>query len=114
MTYSALGRLLGLSLTLTLTAAPGLAQGSFDGTWILKRSFAANANARECGPMGMDFRITIKGSVVSAPGGRGTVSPSGAIRFPGVGNYFTGTVYGNSVTGTYTGRCQGTFSGRRR
>jgi hypothetical protein len=61
----------------------------------------------------MDFRIRIKGRVVFAPGGRGSVSPSGAIRFPGTGNYFTGTLRGNQASGTYKGHCQGTFSGRR-
>jgi hypothetical protein len=115
MSFKVLGPLLGSTLVLVLTAAPAPAQrgGGFDGPWTLKRSFTLNEKGPGCGPSGMDFRIRIKGGVVFAPGGRGSVSPSGAIRFPGVGNYFTGTVRGNSVSGTYRGRCQGTFSGRR-
>ena len=115
MTRYAISRLIGASLFVSALTAPALAQrgGSFDGTWFLKRSFSANEKGPGCGPVGVDFRIRIKGGVVFAPGGKGSASPSGAIRFPGVGNYFTGTLRGNTASGTYTGHCQGTFSGRR-
>ncbi len=114
MSFEPIARVVGASFALALAATPGLAQrGGFDGTWLLKRSFTANEIGPGCGPIGVSFRIRIKGSVVTAPGGRGSLSPSGAIRFPGVGNYFTGTLRGNTASGTYTGRCQGTFSGRR-
>jgi hypothetical protein len=107
-----IARLLMGALVLTL-AVPGLAQGSFDGTWVLRRTFSANGKGAGCGPQGVDFRITIRGRVVLAPGGKGSVSPSGQIRFPGTANYFTGTVHGNTVSGTYRGVCTGTFSGSR-
>jgi hypothetical protein len=115
MSFRLIVGLLGAGLLPAATAAPGLAQGggSFDGTWLLRRSFTANEQGPGCGPIGVDFRIRIKGGVVFAPGGRGSVSPSGQIRFPGTGNYFRGTLRGNSASGTYTGRCQGTFTGRR-
>ena len=114
MSFKSIVRLLGACLVLALAATPGLAQrGGFDGTWLLKRSFTANEIGQGCGPMGSEFRIRIKGRVVTAPGGRGSVSPSGVVRFPGVGNYFTGTLRGNTASGTYKGHCQGTFNGRR-
>jgi hypothetical protein len=113
MSLKAFGRL-GVAVVLLLAADAALAQrGGFDGTWIMRRSFEANEKGPGCGPIGVDFRIRIRGGVVFAPGGRGSVSPSGAIRFPGTGNYFTGTLRGNSASGTYRGRCTGTFSGRR-
>jgi hypothetical protein len=115
MSIRAIGRLLGAALLLALAATPALAQGgsSFDGTWIMRRSFNTNETGPGCSPIGVDFRIRIRGGVVFAPGGRGSVSPSGAIRFPGTGNYFTGTLRGNTASGTFRGRCTGTFSGRR-
>src|SRR5262245_10976056 len=115
MSLKAIGRLLGVAVVLVLAADAALAQrgGGFDGTWIMRRSFEANETGPGCGPIGVDFRIRIRGSVVLAPGGRGSVSPSGAIRFPGTGNYFTGTLRGNAASGTFRGRCTGTFSGRR-
>src|SRR5262245_50050838 len=115
MTRYTIARLIGASLVAAASTSPALAQrgGSFDGTWFLTRSFSANESGPGCGPLGVDFRIRIKGGIIFAPGGKGSASQSGAIRFPGVGNYFTGTLRGNTASGTYTGRCQGTFSGRR-
>jgi hypothetical protein len=115
MTRNTIARLVGASLVVAATAAPALAQGggSFDGTWFLRRSFTTNEKGPGCGPIGMDFRVRIKGGVVFAPGGRGSVSPSGQIRSPGTGNDFRGTLRGNSASGTYTRHCQGTFTGRR-
>ena len=115
MAVNAIGRLLGASLVVAATAAPVLAQrgSGFDGTWTVTRTFTANEIGRGAAPSGAEFRIRIKGGVVSAAGGSGSVSPSGTIRFPGTGNYFRGTLRGNSGSGTYTGRCQGTFSARR-
>src|SRR5688500_16267811 len=88
MSFLPIVRLLTGALVLTL-AVPGLAQDSFDGTWVLRRTFTANGKGAGCGPQGVDFRITIRSRVVLAPGGKGSVSPSGQIRFPGTANYFT-------------------------
>jgi hypothetical protein len=51
--------------------------------------------------------------VVKAPAGTGTISPSGAFTAPGKSNLFTGTLRGNSGSGTYTGKCTGTFTASR-
>lgn len=82
--------------------------GNFDGTWSLYRSASPN-----CHRTGQAFKIGISGSVVHAPGGQGTISPSGAIRFPGKANAFTGTLHGTSGSGTYAGKCTGTFTASR-
>jgi hypothetical protein len=113
MSCKVVGGLFCMALMLTLAAIPAPAQQGrgFDGTWTLKRS--VNPNQKECGHRGAQFRIRIKGGVVSAPGGRGSVTPSGAIRFPGMTSYFTGTLQGNVGQGTSTGRCGGPFSARR-
>jgi hypothetical protein len=81
----------------------------FDGAWTLQRSIT-----RECGPKNSHLVIHIRGGVVSGWGGRtGSISPSGAITVPGKVNHFTGTLRGNSGSGTYTGKCAGTFTATR-
>jgi hypothetical protein len=50
---------------------------------------------------------------VQSPSGTGSISPSGALRVPGKVNMFTGTLRGNSGSGTYSGRCSGTFTASR-
>jgi uncharacterized caspase-like protein len=82
--------------------------GSFDGKWSLYRSASGS-----CHPTGQAFTIRIAGGVVHAPGGTGSISPSGAIRFPGRSNAFSGTLRGSSGSGTYSGRCSGTFTATR-
>jgi hypothetical protein len=82
--------------------------GAFDGAWRAIRSSTA-----VCGPNGAAFSIRISGTVVYGPGGQGSVSPSGAISFPGSANYFTGRINGSSGSGTYSGKCEGTFTLRR-
>ena len=91
-------------------AAPAYAQSQFNGTWTVSR---ANSNTEGCGTGGSVFRITVRNGAVTAPGGSGSVSAAGAIRFPGVANVFTGTLNGNSGSGHYSGRCSGVFSARR-
>jgi tRNA A-37 threonylcarbamoyl transferase component Bud32 len=81
----------------------------FDGAWTFTRSVT-----ERCGPQGSVFSVIIAGGVVHGPGGKGSVSPSGQVRFPGKANYFTGTLSANSGRGTYEGRCTGTFTARRR
>jgi hypothetical protein len=81
----------------------------FDGTWTMYRSASGS-----CHPKGQAFPVRISGSVVYGPGGTGTISPSGTIHFPGTANSFTGTLRGNSGSGTYSGKCTGTFTASRR
>jgi len=97
-----------LLAALCLIAAPSQAQSQFNGAWTVSRSLAPG-----CGPPGGVFTITLRNGAVSAPGGRGSVSASGAVRFPGEANQFTGQLNGNEGSGTYFGRCTGTFSARR-
>jgi uncharacterized caspase-like protein len=79
--------------------------GNFDGTWLLTRSIT-----HECGADNT-LVVRISGSVVIGHGGRtGSISPSGTIQVPGNVNNFTGTLRGNSGSGTYTGKCTGTFT----
>lgn len=80
----------------------------FDGTWTLRRSVTP-----QCGARSSVFTIQIRGGTVRAPGGAGSISPSGALRFPGRANSFAGTLRGNSGGGTYSGRCSGTFTASR-
>jgi len=77
----------------------------FDGVWTVTRSTAPG-----CGPKGGTFTIRVSGSVVKGPAGTGSISPSGAFTAPGKSNHFTGTLRGNSGSGTYTGKCTGTFT----
>lgn len=99
----------GACLLLALPAASSAhAQGAFDGRWSVTRSMP-----RECGQRGHVFTIRIKGGSVTAARGTGSVSPSGAISFPGEANNFTGTLSGNSGSGSYTGKCAGTWTARR-
>jgi uncharacterized caspase-like protein len=82
-----------------------LERTGFDGTWTLRRSVTP-----QCGARGSVFTIRIQGNTVHAPGGGGSISPSGALRVPGRANVFTGTLRGNSGGGTYSGKCSGTFT----
>ena len=77
----------------------------FDGTWTLRRSVTP-----QCGARGSVFTIRIEGNTVRAPGGAGSIAPSGALRVPGRANVFTGALRGNSGSGTYSGKCSGTFT----
>jgi hypothetical protein len=83
-----------LLVTLMLGARP-LSAAGFDGTWRTNR-----AAPKGCSVIGSDFTITIRNGVVKAPGGSGSVSASGAIQFPGRTNIFTGTLQGNSGSGS--------------
>jgi hypothetical protein len=85
------------------------AQTQFNGGWRVTRSIV-----RDCGEPGSVFNITIRNGVVTAPGGRGSVNAAGRITFPGVANVFTGHLKGNAGSGSYKGRCTGTFTARRR
>jgi len=82
--------------------------GNFDGTWTMTRSASPG-----CHGQAASFTVRINGSVAIGLGGRGSISPSGAIRVPGSANYFTGTLRGNSGGGTYSGKCTGTFTASR-
>ena len=91
-------------------AIPAHAQSQFNGTWTVSR---ANSNTEGCGTGGSVFRIRINNGAVTAPGGHGSVSAAGEIRFPGIANVFTGTLNGSSGSGRFSGRCSGVFSARR-
>ena len=80
----------------------------FDGAWTVTRS-----TARDCNSKGATFTIRVRGGVVTGPGGAGSISPSGTFRVPGKSNHFAGTLRGSSGSGTYTGRCTGTFTATR-
>ena len=92
-----------------LTPPVDPAAHAFDGLWIFKRSSTA-----VCGPNHAEFPVRINRGVVTGPGGKGTISPSGKIWVPGKGNNFSGMLKGNSGSGTYEGLCQGTFVAERR
>lgn len=83
-------------------------QSNFDGSWALKRSIT-----EECGAFNLILRFHISGRTITGPWGGGTISPSGAFGVPGKVNYFTGTLRGNSGSGTYKGKCTGTFTAWR-
>jgi len=51
--------------------------------------------------------------VVFGPGGKGSVSESGHIEFPDQSNHFSGTLRAGQSSGTYTGRCSGSFQAVR-
>lgn len=82
--------------------------GAFDGVWNFDRSVTL-----ECGVKGSHFVVRVQGGAAYGPGGRGTVSPDGAIYVPGRANSFSGRLRGNSGSGTYSGRCSGTFTASR-
>ena len=82
--------------------------GNFDGIWTMTRSASPGCHGQSA-----SFVVRINGSVAIGPGGRGSISPSGAIRVPGRANYFSGTLRGNSGSGTYSGKCNGTFTASR-
>lgn len=79
--------------------------GGFDGVWTVRRSVAPG-----CGARSAVFTIRVRGSEVRGPGGFGSISPSGTFRVAGRANAFTGTLRGNSGSGTYSGKCSGTFT----
>jgi hypothetical protein len=85
-----------------------VAAAGFDGRWSVSR-----AAPRGCSVVGSVFTITISGSSVKAPGGTGSVSASGAIQFPGRTNNFTGTLQGSSGSGSYSGKCGGSWTATR-
>jgi serine/threonine protein kinase len=81
----------------------------FDGTWTFVRSITD-----KCGQNGSIFSVVIANNIVHGPGGKGSVSASGEVRFPGKANVFAGKLTADRGSGTYTGRCQGTFTARRK
>ena len=81
---------------------------SFDGAWTFTRSITA-----VCGANQSVFPVRIENGVPTGPGGKGSLSPSGDIRLPGASNTFSGKLSGNSGSGTYGGKCTGTFIARR-
>jgi hypothetical protein len=85
------------------TSRAAKAQSQFDGTWTVSRS-----PTTEC-PDNI-FKINILTGVVEAPGGSGLVSASGNIRFPGRNNQYTGRLRDSTGSGTYAGKCFGSFS----
>ena len=96
-----------LAVGTLLMAAPAQAQSQFNGRWTVVRS-----NDRGCVTGGV-FTIRIKDGVVRGPGGRGSVSASGRIDFPGEANHFSGTLRDRTGSGTYVGKCSGTFTTTR-
>ena len=81
----------------------------YDGAWTFTRTIS-----ERCGPGGSIFTVIVTNGVVHAPGGKGSVSPSGQVKFPGKSNYFTGTLSERTGRGTFGGRCTGTFTARRK
>jgi Caspase domain len=82
--------------------------GAFDGRWTITRS-----SSERCSASQSVFSISILGNIVHGPGGRGSVSATGEISILGKSNRFSGRLRGNSGSGTYSGRCEGTFTARR-
>lgn len=97
----------GRSVVASLPTAPP--PGRFDGTWTFTRSITAR-----CGANSAVFTVRILGGVVTGPGGRGRLSDSGDVYVPGSANNFRGKLNGNSGSGSYSGRCEGTFTAQRR
>jgi hypothetical protein len=95
--------------TVALSSIGAQAQGksNFDGTWSVMSSLSERC------VRGATFTITIKGSKVWAPGGRGSITEFGRIQFASKINTYTGTFRGDSGSGTYRGRCVGTFAAKR-
>lgn len=90
--------------------ATAVASGAaFDGTWTFIRSIT-----ERCGQNGSVFSVVISNGVVHGPGGKGSVSGAGNIHFPGKANVFTGKLSNDRGSGSYTGRCTGTFTARRK
>lgn len=84
-------------------------RGPFDGIWTFTRTITA-----ACGAKGATFTVRIQGGIVTGPGGRGSLSASGDIYVPGSANSFRGKLKDDSGSGSYSGRCEGTFTARRR
>jgi uncharacterized caspase-like protein len=81
----------------------------FDGTWTFTRSSSAR-----CPESHSVFTVRIEQGKVTGPTGRkGTLSLAGKITVPGKSNDFSGVLHGNSGSGSYTGRCTGTFTAAR-
>jgi hypothetical protein len=95
-----------------LAALPNITKPStlgYDGVWIFTRSTSERCTAKNS-----VFTVTIANGIVRGPGGKGSITPTGAIWVPGVANTFSGTLTANAGRGTYRGRCTGTFTARRR
>ena len=82
--------------------------GAFDGVWNFERTVTL-----ECGVKGSRFVVRVQGGTAYGPGGKGTVSVNGAIHVPGRANTFSGRLQGKAGSGTYSGRCSGTFTASR-
>jgi hypothetical protein len=81
----------------------------FNGTWQITRTYSPR-----CPVEYSVFAIRIKNGVVSANGGDGTVQGNGRIAFPGRDNSFRGFLRDTGTgSGTYSGRCTGTFTASR-
>jgi uncharacterized caspase-like protein len=81
----------------------------FDGIWTFTRS-----SSPKCPEKYSVFRVRIEGGIVTGPtGNKGTLSPAGKITLSGKFNDFTGTLRGNTGSGTFTGICTGTFTAAR-
>jgi hypothetical protein len=95
-----------------VAALPNITKPStlgFSGVWIFTRS-----SSERCPAKYSVFTVTIANGIVRGPGGKGSITPTGAIWVPGQGNTFSGTLTANAGRGTYRGRCTGTFTARRR
>ena len=90
-------------------AAQAQPPSQFDGAWTFTRSIS-----ELCGARNSVFSVIIAGGVVHGPGGRGKITSAGRIEFPGKANKFTGSLRGNAGSGTFEGRCTGTFTARKR
>jgi hypothetical protein len=88
--------------------SPSLPSGLFDGTWTFTRSIASG-----CAAVGSTFSVRIQGGVVTGPGGKGRLSPTGEIFVPGNSNTFRGKLQGDTGSGVFSGSCTGTFTARR-
>jgi uncharacterized caspase-like protein len=81
----------------------------FDGVWIFTRSAEPG-----CSQQNRVFPVYIEKGIVTGPTGKkGTLSTAGKISVSGKSNDFSGTLHGNAGSGTYTGRCTGTFTAKR-
>jgi hypothetical protein len=83
-------------------------QSAFDGVWTLVRSSSEKCPARNA-----TFTIRISNGIVTGPGGKGSITPAGKIWVPGQSNNFSGVLSGTTGSGTYAGRCTGTFTAHR-
>jgi hypothetical protein len=77
-------------------------QSAFNGSWTFVRSSSEKCPARNA-----TFTLKISNGIVTGPGGKGSITPTGKIWVPGRGNNFSGILSGTTGSGTYTGRCTG-------